>query len=228
MTAEKLRERARASIKDQYGDAILATLIASFLGASIPACGWTLCNLVNGDMPMGTACGVITLVLGGAMNLGLITYYQKLYNGEKASLSDLVGSFDHFGSALVLNLLVYVFVILWSLLLIVPGIVMSYAYSQAFFIMKDHPDMDPMDALNESKKLMDGKKWDLFCLDLSFLGWAILSLLTAGIGFLLLNPYMTAARMAFYKEITGQASEAPNQPDQPDQPIQLPGSVSGT
>ena len=70
------------------------------------------------------------------------------------------------------------------------------------FIMAENPDMTPREALRASSDLMEGHRWELFCLRFSFIGWEILAGLTLGIGALFLNPYMNAAEMAFYKELT--------------------------
>lgn len=233
MTAATRRARARASLNKNWGYAILASLIALFLGASIPGYGLTFVdvlstgmdkwsdytsafnafgNIFNNSAHIGIVFSVLTLVIGGCMNLGLVRYNQNLYHGRKAGLDDLFEHFNNFGNAFLLNLFIYLFVFLWTLLLIIPGIVMSYAYSQAFFIMQDDPSIAPLDAIKKSKEMMYGKKWDLFCLDLSFIGWAILSALTCGIGFLFLSPYMMAARTSFYNEVAGTACDPMDAP----------------
>jgi uncharacterized membrane protein len=75
----------------------------------------------------------------------------------------------------------YFFVALWSLLLVVPGIVAAYRYSMAPFLMADDPDLGALDAINMSKKMMDGHKGRLFALQFSFIGWAFCSMILIGI-----------------------------------------------
>ena len=101
----------------------------------------------------------------------------------------------------MLNLLITLKVIAWSLLFVIPGIVAAYRYSMATYIMAENPSMQATEAIERSKALMDGRKGDLFCLDLSFIGWALLAVLTAGIGNLWLMPYMTVSRAAFYRSL---------------------------
>ena len=86
------------------------------------------------------------------------------------------------------SIVVSIFVFLWTLLLIIPGIIKSISYSQTFFVLKDHPEYSITEAITESKKIMQGYKWKYFLLNLSFIGWGILSLFTLGIGLLWLNP----------------------------------------
>lgn len=92
---------------------------------------------------------------------------------------------------------------MWSLLLVIPGIIATYRYSLAFYVLCDNPGMSVTECVNESKRLMDGHKGRLFCLHLSFIGWRLLSALTLGIGDLWLNPYVSAATSAFYLERIG-------------------------
>lgn len=115
-------------------------------------------------------------------------------------INDLFNGFKEFGRSLVLYLLIGLFVLLWSLLFIIPGIIASYRYALAFYILRDNPQMSASEALNESKRLMDGYKMDLFLLGLSFIGWALLCILTLGIGLLWLGPYMNTAYTNFYEE----------------------------
>jgi len=105
-----------------------------------------------------------------------------------------------------MNLVVGFFVFLWTLLLIIPGIIASYSYAMVPYLMAEFPDLSVMDALRESKRLMQGNKWRLFCMEISFIGWILLGSL-AFIGFLWVNPYMDAARAAFYMDVTGRGPQ---------------------
>ena len=92
---------------------------------------------------------------------------------------------------------------LWSLLFVIPGIVADYSYSMTDYILAEHPDMTASEAIAASKAMMAGNKWRLFCLNMSFIGWALLSIFTLGIGILWLNPYQNVSVAAFYREISG-------------------------
>ena len=120
----------------------------------------------------------------------------------------MFSKFSNLGKCLLLNLAMWLLILAWSLLLIIPGIIAAYRYAMAPYIMAQNPDIGVMDAIGQSKELMRGHKGRLFWLDLTFVGWAVLSVLTFGIGFLWLNPYMEAALAAFYLERTDQLPSA--------------------
>ena len=103
--------------------------------------------------------------------------------------------------AFLMGMLMFMFKFLWSILLVVPGIIKSYEYSMAYFILLDNPKIAPLDAIHESSVLMTKKKWKLFCLDMSFVGWYLLSILTGGVLLCFVIPYHQAARAAFYENI---------------------------
>lgn len=115
---------------------------------------------------------------------------------------------------IVINKLTTIFVYIWFLLLIIPGFIKIYSYSQAQYIFKDIADTDPngnifyLDCITKSKELMNGHKWRLFFLQLSFIGWEILSSICLGIGHIWLIPYKQATYAAFYNELTESTVEA--------------------
>ena len=102
----------------------------------------------------------------------------------------------------MVRLLRSLYILLWSLLFIIPGIIAGYRYAMTSYILAEHPDMRAGDAISYSKEMMKGNKWRLFCLHCSFIGWGILCLFTFGIGNLWLLPYKQAAEAAFYREIS--------------------------
>lgn len=135
--------------------------------------------------------------------LGHNKFYVDLCN-NKAELSALFSRFSIFFKAFGLTLFIGLFVFLWSLLLFIPGIIAAYRYAMAPYLMAQHPEMGIRQAVNESKRIMAGRKWRLFCLELSFIGWALLCVLSLGIGYLWLVPYMQAAFAAFYLDCSNQ------------------------
>ena len=90
------------------------------------------------------------------------------------------------------------YLFLWSLLFVIPGIVMGYAYQMVPYILAENPGMESKEALARSRAMTEGHKWNMFVLDLSFLGWAFLGLLTFGIGILFLMPYVLSTRAELY------------------------------
>jgi sugar phosphate permease len=89
----------------------------------------------------------------------------------------------------------------WRMSFIIPGIIKSYSYAMSFYIKHDHPEYDWKQCIDESRRMMDGHKWQLFCLDFSFIGWNLLGFLCCGIGLLWVAPYEMASRANFYENL---------------------------
>ncbi len=143
--------------------------------------------------------GIIQFIIGGAVMVGHAQFLLDQFDRKAPQFSVLFSKFKYFGKCFLLHFLTGLFIFLWSLLFIVPGIIASYRYSMAPFILAENPEMTPMECLRASKKMMLGYKSRLFCLEFSFIGWILLSTLTFGIGSLILAPYMAAAKAAFYR-----------------------------
>ena len=142
-----------------------------------------------------------SLLVDGPMMLGLSVFTLALARKQEASISQLFVGFNDFVRNFVAYILMVVFIILWSLLLIVPGIIAGLAYSQTFFILAEDKTIGARDALRKSKAMMDGHKKELFFLGLNFFGWFLLSILTLGIGLLWLLPYFQTTMALFYDKI---------------------------
>lgn len=148
---------------------------------------------------------MVDFILGGPVQLGFCKFNRNLYmknEAEPAQFNDLFDYFNIFGKAFITKFLVTLFIVLWSMLLIIPGIIMSFAYSMTFYIMQEHPELSSMEAIQASRELMKGHKWDLFCLQFSFIGWYFLSVISLGIGTIVLKPYVEQAIYAFYYDIS--------------------------
>lgn len=145
---------------------------------------------------------IVQFIIGSFVSLGLATYNLNLIDGKEARVGQIFCHTSIIGKAVWLRLRMSIFIFLWSLLLIIPGIIKSYSYSMAGFIMSENPEMSAKEAMEVSMQMMSGNKWRLFCLQLSFIGWDILCIFTFGIGYLWLNPYVNAATAAFYDEVS--------------------------
>lgn len=144
---------------------------------------------------------ILSLLLTGPMAVGLVWVFLRLARREPAEIGQLFDGFKRFWIAVGAYLLVTLFTLLWTLLLIIPGIIASYAYAMTYFVLADDQTVGPLQAISRSKEMMRGKKWKLFCLSLRFLGWILLCILTLGIGFLWLGPYMQTAVAHFYDDV---------------------------
>ncbi len=152
-----------------------------------------------------TACSFIP-VIGSFSTLLLVplayaTVYTflKQQRGGIVSLGDMAIGWN--GRVYGTLILMYVYTFLWTLLLFIPGIIKGYSYSMTSYVMVDNPELEYNAAIERSMAMMDGYKMKLFLLDLSFIGWALLSILTLGIGLLWLIPYMQQTNAAFYEEL---------------------------
>lgn len=218
MNASELRLKARESLTGNYWPAVLVAFVASIFGALLISGGSFSVNIeekfseVLGNLPtivkwylaiVGSAAGVLSLVnliLGGVVQLGYASYLLKQHDREICSTKELFSKFDYFGPGFLQLLLRNIFTALWSLLLVIPGIIKSFAYSMTPFLMAENPELTAKEAIKLSQEKMMGHKGELFCLGLSFLGWSLLATLTGGIGYIFLNPYMNAAYAAFYRD----------------------------
>lgn len=159
-----------------------------------------------------------SILVGGPLCYGLCLYFLDIAKNEKrGDLDTVFKGFDHFGGALLLFFMRMLFTFLWSLLFIIPGIIKSYSYSMAMFIKIEHDDYDYDECLKQSMKMMKSHKWDLFVLDLSFLGWYIVGALLLGIGTLWVIPYHNAAYANFYLTIKDEKKETPKIEKEPEE-----------
>ena len=149
--------------------------------------------------------GIIGLLIAGPLMLGAATISIALARGQEARFEELFEGFRYFGNALATYLLMLLYIILWLLLLIVPGIIAALSYSMTFYIFAEDKSLKPGELLEKSKKMMDGYKMKLFNLYLRFLLLALLCILTLGIGFLWLIPYVHVTVAKFYDDIKVRA-----------------------
>lgn len=149
---------------------------------------------------------IVFFILGSVVEVGYDRLNLDLMDGQSPALSQLFSYFPYWKTMLAARFLRSLLVFLWSLLLVIPGIVASFSYAMTGYLLAEFPDMTASEAISRSKELMAGNRWRLFCLRFSFIGWDILCLFTLGIGNLWLLPYRNAAEAAFYREISGTVS----------------------
>lgn len=186
-TTSTLKNEARESLRGNWGIAAISTLLVSL----ITGCTYG-------------APGIGYFFLAVPVELGFATAFLKLHRGDNLLVDNTFSSaFNNYLHKVGTGALSWVYVFLWSLLLIVPGIIKALGYAMVPFILEDEPDLSAEDTLRRSYEMMYGHKWDLFVLYLSFIGWWILCLFTLGIGFFFLKPYVKATVAAFYEDIKG-------------------------
>lgn len=146
----------------------------------------------------------VQFLIGGPAQIGYSRFKLHRLDGEQAELRDVFSAFNDFIEGLWMRVRMYLQILGWSLLFVIPGIVASFRYAMVPYLLADHPDMTVGQAFEGSKQLMRGRKMDLFLLKLSFLGWYLLSAVTLGIAALAVNPYVHMAEAAFYRNISGE------------------------
>lgn len=212
--ASDYRSMARRALKNFWWLAVGVTLLAAVLGGGTSS---LTVSFQNSDVsryypeamrrfthvlvPVASVLAMGQFVLRGSISIGHDRFCLKLVDGEQAQFEDLFSAFDIFGSAFVLNLLIALKVFAWSLLFVIPGIIAAYRYRFAYYNLCENPDMGVMEALNMSKAQTNGFKWQLFVLDLSFLGWQLLCALTLGILSIWVQPYVTQTNVGYFLQI---------------------------
>lgn len=227
-TASEYRALARRALSGFWALAIGVTLVAALLGGvSSLAPSFQITFSVDGESPvplmywvrrhlpevaylaamlapfaaLTSMLSLAQFVVGGPVQVGYSRFCLHRLDGRQAEFSDLFSAFDIFGQAFLLHLFMALKIFAWSLLFVIPGIVAAYRYAMAPYIMAENPNLTASECIALSKQMMDGKKGKLFCLHLSFIGWAILVPFTLGIGMLWLSPYVNMAQTAFYRSV---------------------------
>ncbi|MBQ8170265.1 MAG: DUF975 family protein [Bacteroidales bacterium] len=205
-TNQDYKNAALAALKGNWAPVIVATIIYFVITIIVSL----MSELYDPETSAGAVAGVailgwLVLSLFASIPLG-VGYYNSLNLLLVEGDNQVTGNMFKIGYGNLLRnvggmLLVGVFTFLWTLLLIIPGIIKSLAYSMTPFILKDYPELSANQAINLSMKMMEGRKFDLFYLYLSFIGWGILAIFTLGIGYLWLMPYMYTSTAAFYQNV---------------------------
>lgn len=184
----ELMKSSKDSLEGRWGVAIGTFFIFTLFSACVQA--------VSKEYPMAS---FLSILLGGPIALGLARFALHISRSEEARFEQSLSGFYNFTNAFITYILQLVIILLWTLLLVIPGIIAAIGYSMTFFILADNEEMAPMDALNKSKEMMDGYKWTYFFLLLRYFGLAILCILTLGIGFFWLIPYIEVTNAKFYE-----------------------------
>ena len=227
MRSKDFKEKALNALRGNWGIAILASLIASALGASDGSVSFggsfggggsssggsdvvmpeefvsIIVGVAIAIILFSIAMSVALLIVGGPVWVGYSKFNLDLIDGsESKNIGTLFSGFKILKTAFLAKLLQNLYVFLWSLLFIIPGIVASYKYAMTGYILAENPHMSAKMALEQSERLMDGNKLRLFSLDMSFIGWHLICILSFGIGYIWLAPYIEASHAAFYCDLT--------------------------
>lgn len=197
MNRAELKEMAKSQIKGKIGVLFVITLIiAAISGAA---------GFILGMIPGGSL--VASIVITPAFTLSLVRVYMDVVKGNTPKAADAFCGFDDFWSAFKVTFLTGLFTFLWSLLFVIPGIIKSLSYSMSVYILAENKGKAALECINESKQMTEGHKMDLFVLGLSFIGWALLCVITFGIAAIWVVPYMQATYVNAYNSLKPAAVE---------------------
>lgn len=202
--ASDFRRIARDALRGKWLVAVLTAFVASLIGATLAPGGSsgsiggssssssdssseffsselfeTLLPIIIVILIAIVIWVIVLFVISGAGKLGYAKFNLNLVDNRPAAFSDLFSQFNRIGDGWIMDILVSLFTTLWTLLFIIPGIIKAYSYSMTPYILSEHPELSANDAITESRRIMDGNKWRLFCLEFSFIGWSLLAIVPA-------------------------------------------------
>ena len=204
----ELRAQARERLEGKWGTFVLMTFLMLVIQTILQIPGYigSLLEILSPEnvlasLSFSNISNILSL-LALPLSWGLTVSLLRNHREESVDLENLFDGFrgGRYTRVFCALFLVQLFTILWTLLLIIPGIMKAFSYALTPYILLDEPELTARQAITRSCEIMQGRRWKLFCLYLSFIGWGILSLLTFGIGFLWLAPYMNASIAAFYED----------------------------
>lgn len=208
---QEYKDQALDALRGNWTNPLLCTLVLMLLTyflsfpyiiGNLVRIGQITLDFVNPFYLSGGGIALYILLLF-PLSIGVLNAYNRFYlYGEQNCLENMFKeTFNGYGRNVLASLLMYVYVILWTLLLIIPGIVKVFSYAMTPYIIKEHPEISVDEAIDMSRAMMKGRKFDLFYLHISFIGWWILSIMTLGIGFIWLVPYVMTAQASFYEDV---------------------------
>lgn len=204
----ELRAQARERLEGQWGTFVLMTFLMLVIQTILQIPGYigSLLEILSPEnvlasLSFSNISNILSL-LALPLSWGLTVSLLRNHREESVDLENLFDGFrgGRYTRVFCALFLVHLFTFLWTLLLIIPGIMKAFSYALTPYILLDEPELTARQAITRSCEIMQGRRWKLFCLYLSFIGWGILSILTFGIGFLWLAPYMNASIAAFYED----------------------------
>lgn len=216
-TRREVKEAGKANFRKQYWKAVVLALLMTLLGGTTSTGSSTsrwsiditdkieelpdqIAALIGlGTVAVAIAAIAVGILLINPLKLGISRYFLRLQTEEPADW-DVAYFFNHSWENVVKTLFFQgLYIILWTLLLVIPGIIKAYEYRMVPYILAENPDMETNDVLRYSRYLMSGNKWASFVLDLSFILWHILNAITMGlVGLFWLNPYLVSTDAQLY------------------------------
>lgn len=191
---KSFREAGWAQLNGKWGLAATLTIVYVLIAISATAM----------ESAFWESSLISTLLLVPMQYAYSIIFLDDLRSGKKLEVASLFEGYSDYLRIVGTYLLVGIYVFLWSLLLIIPGIIKGLGYSQTVYVLKDNPELSFNAAINRSCEMMKGHRWEYFCLYFSFIGWILLEIITLGIASLWVNPYMNATFANYYEKLKAE------------------------
>lgn len=182
MNRAECKETAKKIMKGQWIVGFVVLLIESLIVAALST----------------VTLGIGLFLLQSVITIAVYNVFISGYEGKKYEISDMAnGITDELTNRICLSVLKQLFISLWTLLFIIPGIVKTYSYFLAEFISRKDPKLSATDCITKSREIMKGHKWEMFVFELSFIGWHLLAILTFGILYIWLAPYIIQSTIVY-------------------------------
>ena len=196
MDFKEIKSKAKEKINGKLWDVWKPAIIIGFISMIISVIATSIFGNDSTTAELVTALFSILLI---PAEVGYISYMLKFVRGEEYDINELKTYYGQIGILIIINILVYIFVLLGFICLIIPGIILSFAYTMVFYVFIDNPGLNAKDYLNLSKDLMNGHKFNYFVFCLSFIGWILLCGLIIPIIWVV--PYITTAQTIYYEKL---------------------------
>lgn len=211
MNRVELKTKAKESLKNKYGDAITFMLLEYLINFGVQTISSMVLFIIQViyNLYIGTSFNSISIlfyiilmivntIVISLIGFGKTSYYLKISRNDEVNYKELFNKFELCIPYILIYLITGLFVFMWSILFIIPGIIASFSYTLVYYIKLDNPNMNTFEVINKSKQMMKGYKLDYFILELSFIGWEILGIFTFGLLHFWLTPYKKVTLANFY------------------------------
>lgn len=198
MNRIEIKEKAKELVKENFKNFWKGYLIVMAISL---LCSFAIELLFDRGSTIYNCLTLVASFFTSTLTVGFYLYMLKLVRGEDFAKEDIFKYVGNILPIVAISILTMVFVFLWSILLIIPGIIAALGYSMVLYLYADNSSLTPMDYLNQSKEMMQGYKWDYFVFVLSFIGWILLCGITLGIALIWVVPYVSFAETIYYDEL---------------------------
>ena len=205
MTRAELKEKSKKSLEGKYWETIKMFIVYCLVFFAVPF----VIGFIGGILDLNPGISILIadvaiILVSAVLTMGMNSYFLKLSRDQEVNFTEIFSKKNYLIPYLCITVLTFIFVYLWSLLFIIPGIVAAISYSMVYFIALDNPELKANQVLKKSKELMQGHKWEYVVFVFSFLGWIILATFTFGLLYFWLLPYMSVAYANFYNNLLSE------------------------